>query len=313
MSWHSEVRKPHLVPHLRPGISALEIGAYAAPTLVGVDARCKYVDFYSTEELREQARQIGQDPDAVVAVDYVVRGEDYRDVVKERFDLVIANHVLEHICNPIKWINMIADLLNDDGMLFIALPDKRFSFDRYRSNTDVAHLVTNFLMDEKVTSPEHVIETIIYYDMTNIGQKMDLKQSLNPDRLRAEMHSPHPGIHVHVFDGLSFLSKILKPILFMKLVPFHLVGYQAETPAGEFYFLLRKGWQPVELTEEEFYSLPAPAAAPAAQASAVDQVSTPAATADATAAHSDREVSAVTNSTHSVWTDLLRWLKRNAN
>jgi len=247
----------------------------------------------------------------VVPVDYVVRGEDYRDVVKERFDLVIANHVLEHICNPIKWINMIADLLNDDGMLFIALPDKRFSFDRYRSNTDVAHLVTNFLVDEKVTGPEHVIENIIHYDMTYIGQKLDIKQALNPDRLRAEMHTPNPGIHVHVFDGLSFLSKILKPILFMKLVPFHLVDYQAETPAGEFYFLLRKGWRPVDLTEEEFYSLPAPAAAPAAQASAVDQVSIPA-TGHATAAPSDGEVSAVTTSTHSAWTYLLRWLRRNA-
>lgn len=256
MDWLSGIRCEFLLPHLAPATAALEIGAFARPTLRGHPFNANYVDFYSTEELKAQAKLAGVDPADVVDVDYVVRGEDYRDAIPDRFDLVIANHVLEHIANPIKWINMAAELLHENGLLFISLPDKRRSFDQFRANTQLSHVVADFLQNEVVTNPEHVIETIMYYDVNYIGKKRDLKASLDVERMKQEMFSPHPGIHTHVFDGTTFLSKILKPLIYMRLIPFALVDYRPETPAGEFYFLLRKGWQPVELTEEEFFGAP---------------------------------------------------------
>ena len=233
MDWLSGIRCEFLLPHLAHGTTAIEIGAFARPTLRGHPFKVTYVDFYSTDELKQQAKTAGIDPADVVDVDHVVRSEDYRSASSDQFDLLIANHVLKHIANPIKWINMAADLLRPGGLLFVSLPDKRRSFDQFRANTQLSHLVADFLKDETITNPEHVIETIMYYDVNYIGKRRDLKTSLDVERMKREMFSPHPGIHTHVFDGTTFLPAILKPLLYMQLIPFALVDYRAETPAGE--------------------------------------------------------------------------------
>lgn len=247
------LRRKAVLPYLVPGLSSLEVGAYYRPTLPQNVYKNRYVDFYNTEELRKEAEREGLDPTRVVEVDYVVRGEDYRDVIKDKFDVVVANHVLEHVSNPIKWLNMISELMEDRGILFVALPDKKFSFDRLRHNTSLAHLLTDFLVDTRSIGPEHVIEILMYYDNTILGGKNDIFNSLDLDALKGKMNSPWQGIHSHVFEGDNFLSTILKPLLFMKLIPYSLVNYVPHTQAGEFYVILRKGWTPIEFTSDEFY------------------------------------------------------------
>lgn len=42
---------------------------------------------------------------------------------KEKFDIIILNHSLEHVLDPIKDLAKIHSLLKDDGLLYIELPD----------------------------------------------------------------------------------------------------------------------------------------------------------------------------------------------
>lgn len=247
------LRQKALFPYIVPGLTSLEVGAYYRPTLPRNMFKTRYVDFYTTKELQKEAERDGIDPVCIVEVDYVVRGEDYRDVIKEKFDIVLANHVLEHVSNPIKWLNMVSELMEDNGILFVALPDKKYSFDRLRHNTSLAHLLMDFLLDTTRIGPEHVIEILMYYDKTIFGGKNDISELLDLDTLRKQMSSPWQGIHSHVFEGDNFLLTILKPLLYMKTIPYSLVHYVSGTQAGEFYFILRKGWTPIEFTSEEFY------------------------------------------------------------
>jgi SAM-dependent methyltransferase len=42
---------------------------------------------------------------------------------ESKFDLVILNHVLEHFLDPTKQLKRIHRLMNDDGLLFVEVPD----------------------------------------------------------------------------------------------------------------------------------------------------------------------------------------------
>jgi SAM-dependent methyltransferase len=42
--------------------------------------------------------------------------------VDGKFDLISMGHVLEHFTNPLEWLEVVWDLLEDDGYLFIEVP-----------------------------------------------------------------------------------------------------------------------------------------------------------------------------------------------
>ena len=55
-------------------------------------------------------------------------------------DFIIANHLLEHVADPIGALEEWYRLLRPDGILFLALPDKRVTFDKDRPRTTLDHV-----------------------------------------------------------------------------------------------------------------------------------------------------------------------------
>jgi len=230
--------------------AGLEIGAGARPTVKLPYIEMKYLDIVSADELRGRA---GADPTAIPDIDYVVQGEDYRPYVDEQFDFIIANHVLQLIIDPIAWLRMVSDLLKPGGQLFLALPDKKYSFDHYRDDTSIAHLIGDYLSPRTLAdrAREHAIETHIFYDRRFINRVASPEEVFDAERMQREAY--HSGLHCHVFQGETFLRRILKPLLFSKLIDFALVDFVEKTPFGEFHVILRKGWEPIEFSLDEFY------------------------------------------------------------
>ncbi len=249
----SKFRRSHLIPYLSQNMTGLEIGAFMRPTLSPADAEMKYVDYYSQEELQSQIDPKGPGGNDVVHVDYVVRSGNYSDVITQKFDIIIANHVMEHCCNPISWLNDLASMLKEDGLIFLALPDKKYSFDRFRPDTDLARILFSFFQNEKVAGGDRALEAMLYYDLGYLKIPMTLDR-LDPERLKAEMSSIHPGLHLFVFQGETFLKKIMAPILYMGLCPLKIVNHVEKTPFGEFYTILKKGWLRPELEFSDFFS-----------------------------------------------------------
>ena len=219
----------------------LEVGAFNAPTVDPSEAEVRFLDYYSTEELESMARTNGGDPTSVVSVDYVCRTDNYNEVVSETFDVLIANHVLEHIDHTVRWLQTVRTLISDDGLLFIVLPDKKKSFDRFRSDTPFSHLLFEHLAPDQDVSTIHNFETALYYDKTYIEEKNDPTVRLDVGRLSQEIVSSHPGVHRHVFQYETFADKILKPLLYTGLVDFRFLEIVNCPQFGEFAVVLGAG------------------------------------------------------------------------
>ena len=119
--------------------SGIEIGAFNNPLKVPSDVRVQYVDFKATEELLEShpdlsARQITKP-------DIVTDGETLTGVEDESQDFVVANHFLEHCEDPIGAIKNFLRVVKPNGIVFLAIPDKRFTFDFRRPTTSFEHLL----------------------------------------------------------------------------------------------------------------------------------------------------------------------------
>lgn len=102
-----------------------------------------YCDIRSTEDVRKlysgndylEATGIRVDPETIIPIDYVVK-ENYEKTFREveKFDYVIASHVLEHMQDLIFALRDIGTVLNRGGVFCIIYPDKRYCFDHFRTS-----------------------------------------------------------------------------------------------------------------------------------------------------------------------------------
>ena len=234
-----DFRRRVLDRHVDLPCRVLEVGAYCRPTVAPSETTVKVIDYYSTEELAVQAREAGDDPEALVPVDYVCRTDDYADAVDETFDVLIANHVLEHVDRPIRWLQTARTLLRDGGVLFLVLPDKKQSFDRFRPDTPLSHLLFEHLAPEHDVAAVHSLKTALHYDRTYIGETNRPETSLDVERLKHAMTASHPGVHRHRFQAETFAGRLMKPLLYTGLVDFDLLDVTNCPQFGEFAAVLK--------------------------------------------------------------------------
>jgi SAM-dependent methyltransferase len=117
----------------------LEIGALHSPVKVEWPARVRYVDRMTAAQLRQHYPEL--DDHILVEPDIIDDGERLETIPDESQDFVIANHFLEHCQDTIGAIKTLFRVLKPGGILYIAVPDKRFTFDRKRPPTPFEHLV----------------------------------------------------------------------------------------------------------------------------------------------------------------------------
>jgi predicted SAM-dependent methyltransferase len=90
-------------------------------------------------ELERQYPELRGEP--LVAVDIVDDGERLTCLPDASQDFVIANHFLEHCQDPLGALENMFRVLRPGGVLYLAVPDKRFTFDSARSVTSLEHLL----------------------------------------------------------------------------------------------------------------------------------------------------------------------------
>jgi SAM-dependent methyltransferase len=135
----SGISKASRVIEIGPSYSPL------APKRQGWDAFI--VDHATREELVVKYREHGKDVDRIEAVDYVWRGGSLADALPEQcgsFDAFIASHVIEHSTDVITFIQAAQRLIKPDGVIVLAVPDKRKCFDFYRHPSTTADAIAAF-------------------------------------------------------------------------------------------------------------------------------------------------------------------------
>ena len=65
----------------------------------------------------------------LVKVDIVDDGEKLSSFPDGQLDFIIANHMIEHTANPLGTIRNHLRKIREGGVLYYAVPDKRYTFD----------------------------------------------------------------------------------------------------------------------------------------------------------------------------------------
>lgn len=230
----------------------LEIGALSAPTYdddEGQDVR--HLDWFSREELIELHGNDGErDPAAIPHIDYVIKSPLFGEAIADHFDLVIANHVLEHVPDAIRWLQQIEKISTDGGRLFLAIPDRRYTFDYLRPESTFVDLLRTH--DQRLDRADfyHVLSSILYHRPVFAPDAWAgrIAEALAQSRLpvpmaiaRArELAKTYTSVHCHVFTRDSFER------VFADLAESGLTSWQIEAIEGvarnqcEFHVLLRK-------------------------------------------------------------------------
>ena len=140
----------------------------------------------------------------LVKVDIIDDGERLDTIADNSLDFIVACHMLEHCRNPIGTIRNFIQKLRQDGLIILAIPDKRFTFDINREVTQVDHL----LLDD--IDPSRERDKVHYFDKeVNLLSEEELKfiqKSMEMDE----------RIHFHVWDPNYFIQFICETKKYLK-------------------------------------------------------------------------------------------------
>ena len=146
---------------LNSGTRVLEFGPLDRPLVTAADADVSYLDHASNAELAEKyAGNYDVDSGNIPHIRYVIPDNDLSPIERagDRFDLVVASHVFEHLPNPIGWLRQVSRLLTSKGSVFLVVPDMRFTFDVMRRRTELADWVEGYLELRDRPAARHVFE-----------------------------------------------------------------------------------------------------------------------------------------------------------
>ena len=178
--------------------NGIEIGALHNPLKVPPRAKVRYVDRMTVADLRLQYPELKKKK--LVPVDFVADGELLESVDDASQDFVIANHFLEHCQNPLLALENMFRVLRAEGILYLALPDKRFTFDRERPLTSLEHLLRDYREGPEWSRPGHFLEwTCLVNGVTDPEAAQQ-----HAEELMAMDYS----IHYHVWSQFEMLEML---------------------------------------------------------------------------------------------------------
>jgi SAM-dependent methyltransferase len=165
----------------------LEFGALHFSLSVPIWASVRYADVLTADQLRVAFPDVAniQVPDVITDFETMTGIEDASE------DFIVANHVMEHVEDPLKALESISRVLRPSGVGFIALPDKRFTFDRDRPITPLEHIIKDHRDGPDGSRAAHYDEWVRCVDRLE-GEAHRQKVSL--------MLSQQANIHFHVWD-----------------------------------------------------------------------------------------------------------------
>lgn len=178
----------------------VEIGALHKPLNVPENkVDVIYIDRLSTNELQKQYPNI-EEP--FIEVDIIDDGETLKKIKNNSQDFIIANHFYEHCADPISTLLNLLRVIKPSGGIFMAIPDKRYTFDKKRKNTTFRHVKEDYEEGPAISKNKHLIEWITEVNnITNRKQIIKKKESLIKN---------NESIHYHTWDYETLIDYFIK-------------------------------------------------------------------------------------------------------
>lgn len=242
---------------LPQGRTGVEIGPLTNPLILKEEGDVLYADHLPTDELR---RQYNGHPtlgpagtDGIHPVDIVLGEGGLSDALGPRgpVDYIVASHVVEHVPNPVRWLREAGDALREGGVFCLIVPDKRFTFDHFRTPTTAGALVAAHLAGLRkpplATVYEHFARTSpvdagAIWKGSSVTCKPISGGPTEALSIAAGIAETGASVDVHcaVFTPCSF-ARILAELIGLDLLPFECAALEPTRPReSEFFVLLRK-------------------------------------------------------------------------
>jgi SAM-dependent methyltransferase len=173
----------------------IEIGALHEPLHTPPAARVSYVDRLDERGLREHYPELAEK--SLVPVSVIASADDLSMFADCSLDFVIANHLLEHLEYPIKALLEFHRVLRPGGIVYMALPDRRLTFDQKREPTSIEHLLDEHRRGADATRWDHYLDWSV-----NVDGKSGQEATAHARRLLDKAYA----IHFHVWTPDSFLD-----------------------------------------------------------------------------------------------------------
>ncbi len=174
----------------------LEIGALHRPLWVSEHAQVRYLDRIDVDQLTQHYPDI--DRAEMTPVDIVDDGETLESIEDDSLDFIIANHQLEHCENPLGSLRTHLRKVKAGGVLYYAIPDRRYTFDADRDLVEFEHLVRDDREGPEVSRREH------YLEWSRLVNKLPNAAAIEADA--SHLMDMRYSIHFHVWDFESFRS-----------------------------------------------------------------------------------------------------------
>ena len=171
-------------------ISVLELGPFDNPSCIDIsdNHKVKYFDVLDSEELKLRAEKLNRPFKNVPnKIDYVSPTGDLT-IVNEKFDIVFSCHSIEHQMNLVKHLNIVENLLKDQGLYVLIIPDKRYCYDHYVPETTVTEIIDNYINDITFRPLSHVLQEHFMRAKNSafdhwMGEHGDFEEDIDSDKL----------------------------------------------------------------------------------------------------------------------------------
>jgi SAM-dependent methyltransferase len=215
--------------------SGIEIGALHHPLSVPEGVNVRYVDRMPESELRQHYKELQGETFAPISI--TGDAQDLSNIEDGSVDFVIANHLVEHLDNPIRGLEEMVRVLRDGGVLYLALPDPRVTFDFERQLTSVEHLIDEYRNGPDQTREAHFRDWVEKAEAhTHFGRADNVDE-----RVQTLLQMDY-SIHYHLWRPdtfLDFLSAVRREtVIELELVDFAPCDHGKD---NEFIFVFLKG------------------------------------------------------------------------
>lgn len=242
--------------------SGVEIGALTAPLVTADMGDIHYVDRSSRDDLVNwYSNNPAIDPTSIVPVHFVWGEQTLAECTGRTFGYCVSSHVIEHVPDLIGWIQEIEAILDDGGILGLIIPDKRYTFDILRRESNIVDAIDAYLQKLRKPSARQIFDHFRHYvsvDACAIWSESIDVRALKPEatasdtleRCRSFLNTKdYIDSHCWVFTPASFLQ-LLIGMSELGLVNFEVASlYDTEVNTFEFVISLRK--LPAGLSPEE--------------------------------------------------------------
>jgi len=137
--------------------------------LRGDNTKIVYADKLTKLEALRLFPELEESHTSIIEPDLIIdfNTDDLSSLKTAQFDFMIANHFIEHLVNPIRFLEDVSHIMKPGSLFFLTVPDKDFTFDKHRRLSTNKHLWADYRHNKKVTCNAHIKDYLLHKEIVD--------------------------------------------------------------------------------------------------------------------------------------------------